>query len=229
MKKRILILVGSLGVLSLVWALTWDKYQESFKAEENSINTEKKSNSKPPVYKRLPAEKEAFEKDSKEDFKTGLLLRRDLKRKPSSFKPSRQRVFKNGNQKFNIVEDLVAVKESEGHNYREEDIIEKKFSYLLVKKTNENEGKNLIVQNARTKRLGILTGVFKIKLYEHRDWTDIQESYSLEEQANFPGIRLTLLKTNNLEKIESILTQISGDSRVERVELEVLESPPVSN
>tara|TARA_Y100000590_G_scaffold263893_1_gene296275 strand:+ start:120423 stop:121100 length:678 start_codon:yes stop_codon:yes gene_type:complete len=224
-----LILVGSLGVLTLVWTLTWDKYQESFDADEGSINSEKKSSTKPPVYKRLPAEKEGQKVESSEDFKTSLLFKRLEERKPSSFKPSKIRVFKSGNQNFNLVEDLVAVKESERHNFREEDIVEKKFGHLIVKKASDSEAKNLIVQNARTKRLGILTGVFKIKLYDHKSWSEVQESYSLEEEANFPGIRLTLLKTNDLEKIESILAQISGDSRVERVELEILESPPVSN
>ncbi len=229
MKKRVLILVGSLGVLALVWTLTWDKYQESLLIEEGASESEKKSSSRPPVFKRLPAQKPLPILEKPKAMKTSFFLERVVDRKPTNFRPSKHKIIESGNQKFNIVEDLIAVKASHRNRYSSDEIVEEKFSFLLVKKNGSEDSENLVVQNSRTKRLAILTGVFKIKLFNHEDWSKISEKYSLIEQANFPGIRLTLLKTNDLNKLESILSQLNKDSMVERAELEILENPPVTN
>lgn len=219
MKRRILITVGSLGLLAGLWMLTWNQYQESKSVP--SKEEQGKTTERPFRHKRLPANGQLpspIKKDLVHIKKSQIAVTNDLA-------ISKKSIFTQGQSKFALVNNLSVVSNSERSSYSKEEIISEKFNKLIVTKAPEASDSGRVVHNQRTKRLAILTGVLKIKLNNHSQWSDIQEEFDLSLEGNFPGIRLTLLKTTDIDNIEAMLKSLSSDSRVERVELEILESP----
>lgn len=81
-----------------------------------------------------------------------------------------------------------------------------------------------VVLNHRTGTLGILTGSILIKLNDFRDADSLIQNYNLTETSRFGGLlKLVIVKTE-VAKLNSLLTQISADPRVERAEPEILEN-----
>lgn len=225
-----LIIVGGLTLLAVTWVVSWDKYQEAKEAPGTSSDSEKKKSSKPIRFKRLPANGDKGQAPVQRppiqsNFRPPIMLENISKRKPASFRPSESNLISTGNSTYSLVNNLKVVDVSERDNYSPEDIVQEKFNKLLVK--SESGGSlGRAVLNQRTNQLGILTGVLKIKLHEHGQWVGLSEKFNLEEEAQFPGIRLSLLKTTDLDNIDSIYGQLKADPLVERVELEILVNPP---
>lgn len=227
MKSRVLFIVGLLAILVGIWWVSLERYNEEQKGVEKNLEEQKESSEKPYMHKRFPANGKII----KAPKSSNLNPPQFVERKPAAFTkvniiPSQ--VFKMGSKRFALVEGVNVVDSKERSSYEPENIIDEKFNKLLVKGPIHGDSQGLVVQNQRTKRLGIMTGVFKIKLKDFQNWSELKEENDLVLEGNFPGIRLSLLKTTNLDEIESLMTKFSGDQRIERVELEILESPAVS-
>lgn len=227
MRRRILIIVGSLALLAVTWVVSWERYQKSQNFEQTKKEDVQKRTEKPIKYSRLPATKKNLN-SYRRDGPVPLLLKEVAERNFKGFSVSKTKTFPTSKGSFSFVEDLKVVDATYRDQYKPEEIIEEKFNKLLVKGIPDRESGDRVVQNNRTKRLGILTGVFKIKLVNHDKWTELKDEHNLSLEANFAGIRLSLLKTTQTDQVEAILSSLSSDPRVERVELEILEDPPQS-
>lgn len=225
MNRRILIILGSLVVLASAWIVTWDKYQDSITTPEEKRKGTKSE--KAIKYKRFPATQKKITKvitRSNNIPKSTGVIAADAEK----YKVSTTKFFRAGQSDYVLVENLKVLDLSHRAAIDKNDIVAEKFKKILVKAESVRDDffeSGRVLKNKRTKRLAIMTGVFKIKLINHESWSDLRDDYELTLEANFPGIRLSLLKTENLEQVGNLFNQISKDSRVERVELEILEAP----
>ncbi|MFT6071274.1 MAG: hypothetical protein ACJAT2_000456 [Bacteriovoracaceae bacterium] len=230
MKKRIAIAVGGLGILTSVWILSWSRYQDDISSPSVKEEEEKKSEKITPRRyrsKRVPATKIKVNKAFKKIHFESPLVMKDLKPKAKAgviIHPTEN--ITSGNFTYGVASNIKVVPISEGHLFDDSQIVDKKFGKLFVKEQRE-KGDALILHNSKTRQLAIMTGVFKIKLHDFDNWSSLQSEYNLILEGNFPGIRLSLLKTEDTSKAPMLLEQLKEDPRIERVELEILENPPV--
>lgn len=221
MKRRIVITIGCLSILITFWFVSWNKYQETKPSpdkEEKGKTTER-----PLRYKRFPANGDTSAKSAHSQDTSAYVLQKS-KSKGHQLDIESKVKFSQGQSEFLVVKNLYIAPISSRDSFEKSEIIEEKFKRLIVTRPSGSVDSALVVQNSRTKILGIVTGVFKIKLKDHSQWTEVQDEYEFKLEGNFPGIRLTLLKTSDFQNIHDQLESLSKDSRVERVELEVLEN-----
>ncbi len=233
MKKRIAIAVGGLGVLTSIWVLSWNKYQEDVTSPsviEKEDEEIEKSSRKPYRSKRFPAAKVKVKVNKgfkKLHFDTPLVMKELKPRANSGVIIHPTSSINSGSNSYGVVSNIKVVPVSESHRFDDSQIVDKKFGKIFVKEEPE-KGDALVLHNSKTRQLAILTGVFKVKLHDHDSWRGLQSEYGLTLEGNFPGIRLSLLKTDDTQKAPLILEVLKDDPRVERVELEILENPPVT-
>jgi hypothetical protein len=231
MKKQIGIAVGGLGVLALIWVLSWSKYKEEFESPQSIEKAEEagdqKSIRKTYRSKRFPAAKINVKKPvSKINFEQPLMMKILKPKGRSGIDLHPASTINSNNSTYAVTTNLRVVSNSKRHRYEDSQIVEEKYGKLFVKEIRE-EGDAIVLQNSKTRQLAIMTGVFKIKLHDHDNWSDLQSEYNLELEGNFPGIRLSLLKTELVSKAPEILELLIKDPRVQRVQLEILENPPI--
>lgn len=230
MRKRIAIAVGGLGILILVWILSWNKYQDEIGSPqliENKEEESEKTISKPYRSKRFPAAKIKINRPVKKIDFDSILIMRDLK--PASktginLHPSTS--INSARSSYAVTTNIRVVPKSERHRYDDSQIVDQKYGKIFVKEV-RGVSDSIVLQNSKTRQLAIMTGVFKIKLHDHNNWSALQSDYDLLLEGNFPGIRLSLQKTEDVSNAPAILEQLIKDPRVERAELEILENPPM--
>lgn len=210
-----------------------DKNQDSNKNSHRSENTDLKNSrtiaAKHPVSKKAAQEKALNEKiklaglskNSPKTFPQEIQRRIDQRLTHLQQWPS----IKSLNNNYVILDTLVAEKANET-NPSSSEAVSLPLPRNFVAFPSDSASKKLpaIAYNTRTKRLGLVTGIIKVKFQDDSTYTELMNDLNLKLVKSFDHIRLALFQVESTENFEQILVKIRAYPGVIRANPEVVES-----